>query len=144
MVFKSGTICANTHIRIYKGGGYMVDIFKALSDETRLRILSVVWDGEMCVCEIEAALGLTQSNASRHLTALKNAGILSSRKCAQWAYYKLNEEFSHNNKELAAYLTDQMRMLPGYDSDRSKAAACREEGLCQINDDKEKRDAKGK
>lgn len=49
----------------------MLDILKALADETRLRILSQVLRGEMCVCEIEECLGLTQSNASRHLTTLK-------------------------------------------------------------------------
>lgn len=60
----------------------MVERFKALSDETRLRILSLIVKKEMCVCEIETALGLTQSNASRHLTTLKQAEILESYKSA--------------------------------------------------------------
>jgi len=49
----------------------LIDILKALSDETRLRIVAQIFKGDMCVCEIEASLGLTQSNASRHLTILK-------------------------------------------------------------------------
>ena len=67
------------HMRI-QGGKNMVDIFKALAEETRLRIFAQIIKGDMCVCEIEECLHLTQSNASRHLTALKRAGILDSYK----------------------------------------------------------------
>ena len=56
----------------------MIDILKALADESRLRILSQILKGEMCVCEIEHCLSLTQSNASRHLNILEKAGILDS------------------------------------------------------------------
>ena len=56
----------------------MIDILKALSDETRMRIFRMILNGDMCVCEIENSLNLTQSNASRHLTVLKKAGILNS------------------------------------------------------------------
>ncbi|MPM23137.1 Arsenic resistance transcriptional regulator ArsR2 [bioreactor metagenome] len=108
----------------------MTDIFKALSDETRLRILSLILDGEMCVCEIEDCLGLTQSNASRHLTALKNAGILSSSKQAQWAYYKLNEEFCDNNRELMNYLTEKLKSLSTYESDNRKREICKQSDIC--------------
>ncbi len=111
----------------------MVDIFKALSDETRLRILSVLLNGEMCVCEIEDCLSLTQSNASRHLTVLRNAGILSSRKCAQWAYYKLSEDFSGKDKELFDYLNIKLKQLPTYQDDFEKMQKSKQESLC--NDD---------
>jgi ArsR family transcriptional regulator len=108
----------------------MIDIFKALSDETRLRILSLVFEGEMCVCEIEECLGLTQSNASRHLTVLKNAGILSSRKQAQWAYYRLSEEFYNENRELVEYLSKKLTLLPTYEPDHQKRDICKQEILC--------------
>lgn len=108
----------------------MTDIFKALSDETRLRILSLLWDNEMCVCEIEACLGLSQSNASRHLTALKNAGILTSYKQAQWAHYKLSDTFCLENKELTGYLASKLRALPTYEADAQKAAECRQADMC--------------
>ncbi len=84
----------------------------------------------MCVCEIEACLDLTQSNASRHLTALKNAGILSCRKQAQWTYYKLNEEFCRENQELIRYLEDKLKSLPTYESDSRKREICKQEDLC--------------
>lgn len=108
----------------------MTDIFKALSDETRLRILSLIMNSEMCVCEIENCLGLTQSNTSRHLTALKNAGILSSSKQAQWTYYRLNEEFCNENRELINYLTNRFRLLPTYLSDTQRRDKCKQADLC--------------
>lgn len=108
----------------------MTDIFKALSDATRLRILSLILDGEMCVCEIEASLGLTQSNASRHLTILKSTGILSSSKQAQWAYYRLNEDFCKENRDLINYLTEKLKSLPTYESDKRKRETCKQSDLC--------------
>jgi len=108
----------------------MTDIFKALSEETRLRILSLLLNGEMCVCEIENCLGLTQSNASRHLTALKNAGILSSSKQAQWAYYRLSDKFCNEDRELLNYLTEKLKSLSTYEADRRNIEKCRQTDLC--------------
>ena len=64
-------------------------IFKALADETRLRILALLYDGELCVCEIIAALELPQSTVSRHLAYLKNTGWVGDRKQGVWMYYRL-------------------------------------------------------
>jgi ArsR family transcriptional regulator len=113
-----------------QGVSVIVELFKSLSDETRLRILGILLTGEMCVCEIEACLGLSQSNASRHLTTLKQAGILSSRKCSQWTYYKLNEEFYADNGQLIDYLSVKLKTLPGFAHDSEKAAACKNDQLC--------------
>ena len=65
-------------------------MFKALADETRLRILVLLLDGELCVCEIIAALGLPQSTISRHLAYLKKSGWVRDRKQGVWMYYRLN------------------------------------------------------
>ncbi|HBL85026.1 MAG: transcriptional regulator [Clostridiales bacterium GWF2_38_85] len=111
----------------------MVNIFKALSDETRLRILSSIWNDELCVCEIEKSLNLTQSNASRHLTTLKNAGILSSSKHAQWAYYKISDEFMAENKVLWEYLQHKLKGIPTYETDTEKCKKCREQNICNNN-----------
>ena len=115
----------------------MVNIFKALSDESRLRILSLVWKEELCVCEIEKTLNLTQSNASRHLTALKNAGILLSFKQAQWAYYRLSDEFCENNKELCEYLIRQFEALPNYHLDIGQLKKCKTQNMCNTAINKE-------
>jgi ArsR family transcriptional regulator len=69
----------------------IVQIFKALADETRIRMLNLLNYGDLCVCDIEEVLGIQQSNASRHLNKLKLAGIIDSEKKSQWVYYRFNE-----------------------------------------------------
>ena len=69
----------------------MVKIFKALSDETRLRIIKLLEHGELCVCDIGAALDMIQPKVSFHLGVLKNSGLLSDRKQGKWVHYSLDE-----------------------------------------------------
>ncbi|HWQ49214.1 MAG TPA: metalloregulator ArsR/SmtB family transcription factor, partial [Methanosarcina sp.] len=69
----------------------IVYILKALADENRIRILNLLKNRELCVCDIEAILGIKQSNTSRHLNKLKMAGIIVSVKKSQWVYYQLND-----------------------------------------------------
>ena len=71
----------------------MVEILKALGDENRLRIVNLLTEGPLCVCEIEEAIGISQSNASRHLNRLRTAGVISSERKSQWIYYGLDNEF---------------------------------------------------
>jgi DNA-binding transcriptional ArsR family regulator len=65
---------------------------KALSDPTRLKIIYLLQDGELCVCEIISALNKPQSTVSHHLNILKKAEFIQGRKEGLWIYYKL----SHN------------------------------------------------
>ncbi len=67
----------------------MSRLLKALGDETRLRVVALLTHGELCVCHIEAALGLTQPNASRQLGILRNANVVEPRREGSWVYYKL-------------------------------------------------------
>ncbi|WMJ85239.1 ArsR/SmtB family transcription factor [Oscillospiraceae bacterium LTW-04] len=106
-------------------------IFKALSEEIRLRILALLFNDEACVCEIEAVLNLSQSNASRHLSCLKNSGILKSYKKAQWTYYKINGEFSENNLELMHYLQRKVKETPTYQQDLNMMKNCKCESMCK-------------
>lgn len=64
--------------------------FDALSDINRLRILSILRFGELCVCEIVSSLEMTQSKVSKHLKILKTTGILKVRREAQLIYYRIN------------------------------------------------------
>ena len=61
----------------------------ALSDGTRLRILALLRDGEVCVCHIHEALGIAQPTASRHLAALRRAGLVDTRREGLWVHYRL-------------------------------------------------------
>ena len=64
-------------------------ILSALAEPTRLEALRLVWDGhEHCVCELMRALGATQSRMSRHMAALKSAGLVTDRRDAQWVRYR--------------------------------------------------------
>ena len=68
-------------------------IFKACSDESRLRILNLILQNkEMCISDLELILDFTQTKTSRHLIYLKNSGILTTRKMDQWVFYSLKEE----------------------------------------------------
>lgn len=66
-----------------------VALFKALAHQTRLQILSLLLEGEVCVCNIMAILKLPQSTASRHLAILKNAGLVEDRRDGTWVHYSL-------------------------------------------------------
>ena len=66
-----------------------LELFKALADETRLRIINLLYERELCVCDVMAVLEISQSKASRHLICLKHAGLLSDRREAQWMHYSI-------------------------------------------------------
>lgn len=108
----------------------MVEIFKALSEGSRLRILALLIEEELCVCEIENSLNMTQSNASRHLTILRQSGILDCNKKAQWAYYRVNEDFKVKNKGLWEYLVVELKKIPTYQQDYEQLIRCKEEDVC--------------
>jgi ArsR family transcriptional regulator, arsenate/arsenite/antimonite-responsive transcriptional repressor len=66
-----------------------ITILSSLAEPTRLEALRLVWDGrEHCVCELMRALGASQSRMSRHMAALKSAGLLTDRRDAQWVRYR--------------------------------------------------------
>jgi ArsR family transcriptional regulator len=67
-------------------------LFRALGDETRLRIVALLSHGELCVCHLEAALDLNQSTASRHLGILRSAGVVDGRREGTWVYYRITEQ----------------------------------------------------
>ena len=82
----------------------MLNVFKALADENRLRILNILMKYELCVCEIEMILDITQSNASRHLSKLKAADLITDSKETQWVHYQASKKFFANNEYMEHYL----------------------------------------
>ena len=86
-----------------------ITILSALAEPTRLEALRMVWDGrEHCVCELMRTLGATQSRMSRHMAALKAAGLLIDRRDAQWVRYR---RAPHLPQEVVA-LVDAALALP--------------------------------
>jgi len=86
--------------------------FKALSEEPRLRILALLLNGELCVCDLMAVLQLPQSTISRHLAYLRNTGWVKGRRRGVWMYYRLAETPTPFAKELVALLDKKLRELP--------------------------------
>ncbi len=88
----------------------LIKAFKVLSDETRLRALNLVLERECCVCEIMQALNISQSKASRDLTALYDAGFLKMRKEGLWSYYSLDtEEMTEYHNELVEIINQALQ-----------------------------------
>ena len=93
----------------------LIDVLKALSDETRLRILNLLYEKELCVCDIMETLQISQTKASRHLIYLKNAGLVKDRKHAQWAYYSMDK--AESMKFIDSLVFDNLRGLELYKKD---------------------------
>jgi DNA-binding transcriptional ArsR family regulator len=89
-----------------------VQLFKAYSDESRIRILYLVYkNDEMCIADLEQVLDFTQTKISRHLSYLKNAGLVGYRKVDQWAYYFIKDEVSDLIGQLFQYLSKDSVLL---------------------------------
>ncbi len=82
-----------------------IKVFKALSDETRLRILNILLEQECCVCEVMQALDISQTRASRNLSALYEAGFLRLRKDGLWSLYSIDKD------GMKEYLADLMQAV---------------------------------
>ena len=95
-------------------------IFKSLADPTRLRTLLLIRaEGELCVCELAAALDLSQPKVSRHLAQLRGGQLLQDRRQGQWVYYRLPESLPAWLAQLLASIPDQDGQL---DTDRQRLA----------------------
>lgn len=71
-----------------------VELFNAFNDEARIRIVNLIYHHqEMCITDLELILDYTQTKTSRHLSFLKNSGVLKFKKVDQWSYYFLNPAF---------------------------------------------------
>src|SRR5947209_20137660 len=81
-----------------------VELFHALSDETRLQIIELLRKGERCVCELTDSLDAAQSRLSFHLRVLRDAGIVRDRKDGRWVYYELNRDAFEEAESLVEQL----------------------------------------
>ncbi len=87
----------------------LIRVIKALSDETRLRILKVLLERECCVCEVMQALDISQSRASRNLGILQEAGFLKARRDGTWIVYSIDWQAANRyTTSLAELLRDSL------------------------------------
>lgn len=87
----------------------LTKLFRALGDETRLRIVALLSHGELCVCHLEKALDLSQPNVSRQLGILRAAGVVDARRDGSWMYYSLAPQ----EHEAVKAMLDQLVALCG-------------------------------
>lgn len=97
----------------------IINILKTLSDVNRLRILNLLKQKPLCVCEIEYLLELNQSNLSRHLRNMNQLGLLDTWRENKFAYYKINEDFIKANpfiKEIFERLAEEKQLQEDLDN----------------------------
>ena len=114
----------------------LIRILKALGDETRLSIVNILRVEILCVCEIEAILQSSQSNVSRHLAKLRDAGVIYSEKKSQWVYYGINKNMLEKYSFIKTLLDDELIKHPQYQTELTKLRIYREQhNECQSIED---------
>ena len=106
---------------------------KALADATRVRILAALRGGELCVCELGDALGVTQSTLSTHLQVIREAGLVGTRKAGKWIYYSLEPTAARLIDRVFAHFQDGLkkhRVLLRDTARLTKRLAERDAGAC--------------
>jgi ArsR family transcriptional regulator len=109
----------------------LMQFFKALSEETRLRIMMLLTHGELCVCDLMAVLEEPQSKVSRHLAYLKHSGLTSSKRAGVWMHYRLKEPADEVHRVQINFLKGQLSHLPQFRTDREKLLELKKQGGCK-------------
>ncbi|MCE5269174.1 MAG: metalloregulator ArsR/SmtB family transcription factor [Planctomycetaceae bacterium] len=104
--------------------------FRAFSDRTRLRILHVLQDGELCVGDIVEILQAPQPRISRHLAYLRKADLVSVRKSGLWSHYSLAPAKTPFHRKLLECLAKCFGEVPELQADSARAAKIRKSGGC--------------
>lgn len=108
-----------------------VQFFKALSDETRLRIIMLLTLGELCVCDLMLVLDEPQSKVSRHLAYLKHSGLTKSRREGVWMHYSLKEPADDIHRAQLDFLKGPLSHLAQFRKDREKLFELKKQGNCK-------------
>lgn len=110
--------------------GRIDKMFRAFADRTRLRILHLLQDGELCVSDIITILRVPQAKASHHLNYLRRAGLVDVRKQGLWCFYKLRPADTPFHEKLLDCLGQCFTGVPGLAADRERAAKVKASGGC--------------
>lgn len=95
-------------------------LFKALADRTRLRLISLIGDTEVCVCFFVVILKVSQPKISRHLAYLRRAGIVSARREGKWMHYRLAEPPDEHAARIFREVRASLAEHPEFQPDRQK------------------------
>jgi ArsR family transcriptional regulator len=108
--------------------------FKALADSTRLRILNLLLQGELCVCDIQYVLDISQPTASRHLAYLKNSGMVLDNRDGYRIFYRLADRDHHLKKLLYDFLRDAFRDQAQLKGDTRRLEEAVSAGACALSE----------
>jgi ArsR family transcriptional regulator len=96
------------------------DVFKALADKTRLRILALLGNDEVCVCHIHDSLGIPQPTVSGHLAYLRKSGLGATRRDGVWMHYQVLRSLNPVIRGVVAAAVDALQQLPATTEDRKQ------------------------
>jgi ArsR family transcriptional regulator len=108
--------------------------FKALSDSTRLRILNLLLQGELCVCDVQYVLDISQPNVSRHLAYLKNSGLVLDRRDGYRIFYRLADPDHKTKKLLYDFLRRSFLQQAQLRDDTTRLKEAVDAGACALSD----------
>ena len=112
----------------------IADYFKGLADQTRLRMLNLLFQGELCGCDIQHVLDLSQSNVSRHLNYLKRAGLVLDRRDGYRVFYRLADARDPRRTPLFEYLRAVFRRDAVFAADLKELKIAIRDGACTLSE----------
>jgi ArsR family transcriptional regulator, arsenate/arsenite/antimonite-responsive transcriptional repressor len=112
----------------------LASYFKGLADENRLRILNLLFHGELCGCDIQHVLGASQSTVSRHLSYLKNAGLVLDRRAGYRVFYRVVQSEDPETAELFEYLVMALAKDKAMKADMRKLRDAIKDGACTVSE----------
>jgi ArsR family transcriptional regulator len=95
-------------------------VFKALADKTRLRILALLGNNEVCVCHLHDTLKLPQPTASRHLAYLRKSGLVDARRDGVWMHYRVSASLDPVVRKMVGAAIEALREIPTTGQDRKQ------------------------
>jgi ArsR family transcriptional regulator len=108
----------------------LIQMYKALSEEMRLRIIMLLTHGELCVCDLMAIFDEGQSKVSRHLTYLKHSGLVKSKRVGTWMHYSIKYPLDISIDAHLAFMKQQYTGLPVFLEDEQKLEYVKKQKLC--------------
>ena len=96
------------------------NVYKALADKTRLRILALLGNNEVCVCHIHDSLGLPQPTVSRHLAYLRKSGLVAARRDGVWMHYQVSRSLSPLVRAILGAAVDALQQVAATSQDRKQ------------------------
>lgn len=108
----------------------IVSFSRAIADPTRWRIVKLVLEDALCVCELADILEMPQSSVSSHVQIIRRAGLLESEKCEKWTYFQIHHDYHQLIQSLAEFFSGPDAVLLGNDAERSTQRLARRETSC--------------